>query len=94
MGKKYSTNPSVAEEPLAEYNSTPEVAIPASITVDIEDVKMLKEIKQAIKMIRGVVSVRKKPKVTGIERAYSDVKAGRVKTWENLEALKEYADKL
>ena len=53
-------------------------AVPGQITVNIEDMAMLKEIKRAISMIRGVVSVEKSPAMKSYERARADVKAGRV----------------
>lgn len=65
-------------EPVADYASTLAKPIPAQITVNIEDVSMLKEIKHAISMIRGVVSVEKSPAMKSYERARADVKAGRV----------------
>lgn len=49
------------------------------LTVSIEDVSMLEQIKQAISMLRGVasVSLKRQPK-TGMERAIDDIKHGRV----------------
>lgn len=54
------------------------MTVPAQITVNIEDESMLKEIKHAIRMIRGVVSVDKSPAMKSYERARADVKAGRI----------------
>lgn len=68
----------MAEEPVSEYASTLTAPVPAQITVNIEDASMLKEIKRAISMIRGVVSVEKSPAMKSYERARADVKAGRV----------------
>lgn len=68
----------MAAEPDTEYASALTAPIPAKITVNIEDISMLKEIKQAISMIRGVVSVEKSPPMKSYERARADVKAGRV----------------
>lgn len=68
----------VVAEPVAEYASTLAMPTPAQITVNIEDVSMLKEIKRAISMIRGVVSVEKSSTMKSYERARADVKAGRV----------------
>ena len=68
----------VVAEPVAEYASTLAMPTPAQITVNIEDVSMLKEIKRAISMIRGVVSVEKSSAMKSYERARADVKAGRV----------------
>lgn len=67
-----------ASEPVADYASAVTTPIPAQITVNIEDASMLKEIKHAISMIRGVVSVEKSPAMKSYERARADVKAGRV----------------
>lgn len=67
-----------ASEPVADYASSVTTPIPAQITVNIEDASMLKEIKRAISMIRGVVSVEKSPAMKSYERARADVKAGRV----------------
>lgn len=68
----------IVAEPVAEYASTLAMPTPAQITVNIEDVSMMKEIKRAISMIRGVVSVEKSPAMKSYERARADVKAGRV----------------
>ena len=65
-------------EPAVEFVGTLTAPIPAQITVNIEDASMLKEIKRAISMIRGVVSVEKSPAMKSYERARADVKAGRV----------------
>lgn len=81
-------------EPVAEYASTYAAPIPAQITVNIEDISMLKEIKRAISMIRGVVSVDKSAAMKSYERARADVKAGRVVKFESLDDLKAYFDKL
>lgn len=71
---------------------TPPIA--GQILVNIDDMSMLNEIKRAISMIRGVVSVEKSPAMKSYERARADVKAGRVVEFENLDALKAYYDKL
>ena len=65
-------------EPAVEFAGTLTAPIPAQITVNIEDASMLKEIKRAISMIRGVVSVEKSPAMKSYERARADAKAGRV----------------
>lgn len=67
----------VAEQ-MADSSNTVAAAVPAQITVNIEDVSMLKEIKHAISMIRGVVSIEKSPAMKSYERARADVNAGRV----------------
>ena len=81
----------VAEMPFDSRNA---VTVPAQITVNIEDASMLKEIKRAISMIRGVVSVDKSPAMKSYERARADVKAGRIIEFENVDALKAYFDAL
>lgn len=68
----------MVSEPTAEYASALPMPIPAQITVNIEDVSMLKDIKRAISMIRGVVSIEKSPAMKSYERARADVEAGRV----------------
>lgn len=79
--KKYNIpehKDTMVAEPVAEYTTTLAAPIPAQITVNIEDASMLKEIKRAISMIRGVVSIEKSPAMKSYERARADVKAGRV----------------
>ena len=58
------------------------------LTVSIEDVSMLDQIKQAISMLRGVASVttRRQPK-TGMERAVDDIRQGRVYEASSVEDL-------
>ena len=58
------------------------------LTVSIEDVSMLDQIRQAISLLRGVVSVSlNKNKKTGMERAIEDIEQGRVYTAESVEDL-------
>lgn len=97
MAKQYTrteVEPTMANEPVMEYASSLAMPTPAQITVNIEDASMLKEIKHAISMIRGVVSIDKSPAMKSYERARADVKAGRVKKFEGLDDLKAYFDKL
>lgn len=94
MKRNISTNESpMVSEPALNYGNmtTP---IPCQITVNIEDMNMLKEIKSAISMIRGVVSVESSPTMKSYEQALADAKAGRVVEFENLDALKSYYDSL
>jgi hypothetical protein len=58
------------------------------LTVSIEDVSMLEQIKQAISMLKGVSSVtlKRKPK-TGMERAIEDIEEGRVYDANSVEDL-------
>lgn len=81
MAKKYTLpeeGPQMVAEQMADSSNTVVAAVPAQITVNIEDVSMLKEIKHAISMIRGVVSIEKSPAMKSYERARADVNAGRV----------------
>lgn len=81
MNKKYTlpqTEPQNVAEQTPDYAGTSATAMPVQITVNIEDASMLKEIKHAISMIRGVVSIEKSPAMKSYERARADVKAGRV----------------
>ena len=81
MNKKYTlpqTEPQNVAEQTPDYAGTSATAMPVQITVNIEDASMLKDIKRAISMIRGVVSIEKSPAMKSYERARSDVKAGRV----------------
>ncbi|MCQ2213268.1 MAG: hypothetical protein MJZ36_06500 [Bacteroidaceae bacterium] len=84
----------MAAEPATEYVGALAAPIPTQITVNIEDVSMLKDIKRAISMIRGVVSVEKSSAMKSYERSRADVKAGRVVKFESLDDLKAYYDNL
>lgn len=58
----------------------PTTPIPGVLTVSFEDISMLKDIKKAISMVRGVtkVSVPRRKHLTGIEQAVHDIEKGRV----------------
>ena len=58
------------------------------LTVSIEDVSMLDQIRQAISMLRGVSSVSlKRQTKTGMDRAIDDIKNGRVYEADSVEDL-------
>ena len=66
------------------------------LTVKIEDTSMLEQIKQAISLLRGVVSVnvkKTKPKeyditkTAGFREAMDDIEHGRVSTYDSVEDL-------
>ena len=58
------------------------------LTVSVEDVSMLDQIRQAISMLRGVASVTLKQQTkTGMDRAIDDIKNGRVYEAESVEDL-------
>ena len=58
------------------------------LTVSVEDVSMLDQIRQAISMLRGVASVTLKQQAkTGMDRAIDDIKNGRVYEADSVEDL-------
>ena len=58
------------------------------LTVSIEDVSMLDQIKQAISMLRGVKSVTlKRRRKTSMDRAIEDIEQGRVYKYDSLDDL-------
>ena len=58
------------------------------LTVSIEDVSMLEQIRQAISLLRGVKNVTlKRYHKTGMERALDDVKAGYIYEASSVEDL-------
>ena len=58
------------------------------LTVSIEDVSMLDQIKQAISLLRGVSSVTlKRSKKTSMDRAIEDIEQGRVYKYDSLDDL-------
>ena len=58
------------------------------LTVSIEDVSKLEQIKQAISLIRGVSSVTlKRQRKTGMDRAIEDLKNDRVYEAKSVEDL-------
>ena len=58
------------------------------LTVSIEDVSKLEQIKQAISLIRGVTSVTlKRQRKNGMDRAIEDLKNGRVYEAKSVEDL-------
>lgn len=58
------------------------------LTVSVEDVSMLDQIRQAISMLRGVASVTlKRQAKTGMDRAIDDIKNGHVYEADSVEDL-------
>lgn len=59
----------------------------AVLTVSLEDISMLKDVKKAISMVRGVtkVTVPRRKRLTGYEQARLDVKEGRVCSYDSLD---------
>ena len=60
-----------------ETTATP---VPAQLIVNVEDMSMVKDLKKAIRMLRGVtkVSMPRRKRLTGYEEAMRDVEEGRV----------------
>jgi hypothetical protein len=70
----------------AAYSSI--IAIMTQLTVSIEDVSMLDQIKQTISLIRGVSSVTlKRRRKTSMDRAMEDIEQGRVYKYDSLDDL-------
>ena len=64
------------------------IAIITQLTVSIEDVSMLDQIKQAISLLRGVSSVTlKRRRKTSMDRAIEDIEQGRVYKYDSLDDL-------
>lgn len=58
------------------------------LTVSVEDVSMLEQIRQAISLLRGVANVTlKQPAKTGMDRAIEDIEQGRVYEASSVEDL-------
>lgn len=68
--------------------STSTMTAPAQLIVDIEDVDILNKVKNALKLMKGVgkISIHKQKK-TGLERAWEDVRAGRVTRWNSADEM-------
>ena len=67
------------------------VTVPAQgqILVDIEDMSMLKDIKRAIGLIRGVgkITVPRRRRMSSYERSLRDLDEGRVYEYDSLDDL-------
>ena len=66
-------------------------AVPAQwqILVDIEDMSMLKDIKRAIGLMRGVgkITVPRRKRMSSYERSLRDIDEGRVYEYDSLDDL-------
>jgi hypothetical protein len=73
------------EKSMATMATTPM----AEITLHINDISLLNDIKRAVKMIRGVdsITVKKAKELTSYERSKADIKAGRVYSYDKLDDL-------
>ncbi len=58
-----------------------------TLIVDFDDISMIKDIKKAISMVRGVtkVSLPKRKRMTGYEQARLDVEKGRICSYDSLD---------
>lgn len=65
--------------------------IPAEgqLLVDIEDMSMLKDIKKAISMLKGVgrITMPRRRRMSAYERSLRDLEEGRVYTYDSLDDL-------
>ncbi|MBR7053198.1 MAG: hypothetical protein IKI26_00325 [Prevotella sp.] len=71
-------------------NETTIVPKEGQILVNIEDMSMLKDIKRAISMLKGVGKItvpRRRNNLSGYERALRDIDEGRVYEYDRLEDL-------
>ena len=82
----------MVSEPAVGYDATTAVAKPCpQLLLTIEDESMIKDIRKALKMIKGVVKVGiQRPKATNkkyaaLDEALADVREGRVSTYASLE---------
>lgn len=59
------------------------------LIVNVEDVSMLKDLKKAISMLRGVtkITIQKHQRPTSYERSLNDLNEGRIYKYESLEEL-------
>ena len=62
---------------------------PGRLTVDFEDISMLRDIKKAISMVRGVtkVTVPRTKRLSSYERSLRDLDEGRVYEYDSLDDL-------
>ena len=60
---------------------------PIVLTVDVENMAVAREIKRALKIMRGVTHVHlpRRKKLTGYEQARLDVKEGRICSYDSLD---------
>jgi len=62
---------------------------PGRLTVDFEDISMLRDIKKAISMVRGVtkVTVPRRQRMSSYERSLRDLDEGRVYEYDSFDDL-------
>ena len=72
-------------------NNTMTIPTAGQLIVDIEDISLLKNIKKAISMLKGVTKVTtpRRPKLSSYELALKDLDEGRVYDYESLDELKK-----
>ena len=70
-------------------NNTTTMPTAGQLIVDIEDITLLKNIKKAISMLKGVTKVTapRRPKLSSYELALKDLDEGRVYDYESLDDL-------
>lgn len=57
------------------------------IIINIEDVSILPHLKKILNAINGVSIAKTEKKTSGIEEAYADIRAGRVKSAKNVDDM-------
>ena len=72
-------------------NKTMTIPTAGQLIVDIDDISLLKNIKKAISMLKGVTKVTapRRPKLSSYELALKDLDEGRVYDYESLDELKK-----
>ncbi|MBR2360017.1 MAG: hypothetical protein IKJ42_06325 [Bacteroidaceae bacterium] len=71
-------------------NATP-LPREGQILVDIQDMSMLKDIKKAISMVKGVgkITIPRRRKLSSYDRSIRDIEEGRVYKYDSLDDLKK-----
>lgn len=59
------------------------------MVVTFDDVSVMQQVKKTLALVRGVksISMPRKKRVCGLDRALKDVKEGRVTQWNSLEEM-------
>lgn len=62
---------------------------PNQMVVTFDDVTVMPMVKKAIELMRGVKTVKTShtKKMTGLEKALEDVKAGRISKWDSVDQM-------
>jgi hypothetical protein len=68
-------------------DNTVKIPTQGQILVNIEDMSMLKDIKKAISMVKGVgkITIPRRNKMSNYERSMLDIKEGRVNEYDSVD---------